>query len=213
MKIGVFDSGNGAKFVAQKLQTLIPEHEYIVVNDPEHAPYGERTYADIRALTHAAIAPLIDQCEIIVIACNTATAAAIESLRQTYPDTTFVGFEPMVKPAAELTHTGHFTLLATHATAHSTRTNQLIENYAAGLRIDIPDTTGWARAIDHESADAIDLESVRQSIADGSDTIIIGCTHYIALQSKLESLGATVLEPTEAVARQLQAEVTRRAQR
>lgn len=204
MNIGVFDSGNGGRFVARRLATLLPQHTYTVVSDPGHAPYGERTYEDIRGLTHAAIVPLIESCPLIVIACNTATAAAIDSLRATHPETIFVGFEPMIKPAADLTATGTITLLATHATAHAPRTHELIHNFASELTIETPATTDWARSIDRGQTDDIDLSEVRDTIARGSDVIIIGCTHYIALRTKLETMGVSVLEPTEAIARRIE---------
>lgn len=206
MKLGIFDSGRGGELVAQKLCNLLPEHEYTVVNDLAHAPYGERLYYEIYQLTKIAIQPLLN-CDIIVLACNTATAAAIDYLRETYPAKTFVGFEPMIKPAATATKSGHITLLATKATAYSPRTEQLIASHAPNLIIDRPGTYGWATQIDKDRAEDIVLDEVKQSIANGSDTIIIGCTHYIVLISHLEKLfpDVTILEPTEAVAKQITA--------
>lgn len=205
MKLGIFDSGHGGEFVVEKLRILLPEFEYIVVNDLAHAPYGERKYDDIRTLTEAAIQPLLPECDTIILACNTATAAAISYLRKTYPDKTFVGFEPMIKPAAKLSITHHITLLATKATAYSPRTKQLTKTYANGVIIDRPPTFGWAKAIDVGLADSITFEDVTESIARGSDTIIIGCTHYIALMERLAAQfpDVMILEPTEAVARQV----------
>lgn len=203
MNIGIFDSGHGGTLVAEKLQILLPAHSYVVVDDSEHAPYGEREYEEIRLLTDKAIQSLLSTCPIIVIACNTATVAAIDYLRERYPDTQFVGFEPMIKPAREATQTNHFTLLATQATARAPRTNELIAQFASSSTIDIPDTTGWATAVDNRQADSIDLSDVATSIRDGSDTIIIGCTHYIAIQSRLEQFGVTILEPTDAIARRI----------
>ena len=204
MKLGIFDSGRGGELVAQKLKELLPRHTYTVVNDLAHAPYGERSYDDIRRLTEAAIQPLLD-CDIIVIACNTATAAAINELRTAYPDKVFVGFEPMIKPAATATKSAHITLLATKATADSTRTEQLITEYAPHITVDKPVTFGWARLIDEDSVEAIGLDEVQKSVQAGSDTIVIGCTHYIALIPRLEKLfpGITILEPTDAVAQQI----------
>ncbi|PID31377.1 hypothetical protein CR983_01310 [Candidatus Saccharibacteria bacterium] len=202
MRIGIFDSGLGGRFVAAKLRRLMPEHHYTVIDDLDHAPYGTKTYDEITRLTETAIQPLLD-CDVIVIACNTATTAAIETLRLKYPDRVFVGFEPMIRPAADCSTNRHITLLATSATARAPRTKTLIEQYAADIRIDMPDTSGWATAIDAGKADDIDLRDVVQSVAQGSDVIIIGCTHYIALQPRLEQLSRIVLEPTEAVARQI----------
>ena len=204
MHIGIFDSGRGGTYVAAKLKTLLPEHAYTVVCDQANAPYGERSHDDIRRLTFAAIQPLLD-CDIVILACNTATAAALDDLRARYPHTKFIGFEPMIKPAAALSEHRHITLLSTAATAHSPRTKQLIEQYARDCMVDTPRTFGWARAIDEDSADSIDLENVAASVAAGSDTIIIACTHYIALMPRLAKRfpEVMILEPTEAIARRI----------
>jgi len=204
MHIGVFDSGKGGEFVAAKLRLLLPENQYTVINDRNHAPYGERPYQEIRSLTETAIQPLLPICDMIVLACNTASAAAIDHLRTTYPDMVFVGFEPMIKPAMLHSTNAHITLLATAATASAPRTQQLVERYATDATIDKPTTFGWASAIDDGRADAIDLSEVAKSVAAGSDAILISCTHYMELQSRLEQLGVTVLEPTEPVARRIQ---------
>lgn len=190
-------------FVAEKLKNHFPQYSYIVVNDLKHAPYGERTYDEITRLTDAAIQPLLSSCALIVLACNTATVAAISYLREKYPATIFVGFEPMIKPSAQLTRSGHITLLATYATAHAPRTKELINQFASKMIIDMPNTIGWAKAIDNNDTSSINISEVAKSIQDGSDTIIIGCTHYIALQSRLKALGVNVLEPTEAIARRI----------
>lgn len=205
MHIGIFDSGLGGQFVGMRLRRLVPECQYDVVDDRVHAPYGERSYEDIARLTEAAIQPLLTNCRIIVIACNTATAAAITLLRAKYPDHSFIGFEPMIKQAALVSKTRHITLLSTYATAHSERTDNLIRDFAPDFQIDMPSTRGWAAAIDQNEVDAIGLAETIQSVAAGSDTIIIGCTHYIALEQRLRDLSprVTILEPTEAVARQL----------
>jgi len=204
MRIGIFDSGIGGKFVAEKLKASSPEYEYIVVNDLTHAPYGERTYEEIRELTKIAIQPLLG-CDLIIIACNTATVAALDNLRTTYPSKLFVGFEPMIKPAAYETESGHITLLATSATAYSSRTEDLISTYASGITVDRPPTFGWAMLINENRTDEIKLTEVEASVKKGSDVIIIGCTHYIALIPRLAKLflDIRILEPTAAVARQM----------
>lgn len=206
MNIGIFDSGRGGQFVGKKLRQLLPEHTYHIIDDRDHAPYGERSYADIAQLTDTAIQRLLADCPVIVIACNTATAAAIDMLRQKYPEHHFVGFEPMIKQTARLSQKRHYTLLATHATAHSERTQALIREHTPDFIVDMPSTRGWAAAIDAGNTEDIDLTSVAQSIDNGSDTIILGCTHYIALQDKLQRdyPDVTILEPTESVARHLQ---------
>lgn len=204
MNIGIFDSGVGGRFVASKLSILFPEHNYIVVDDRKNAPYGERSYDEIRKLTIAAIQPILS-CDIIVLACNTATTATINILRNKYPGKQFIGIEPMIKPACLNTKTGHITLLATKATNSSPRTKLLIRQYANNVRIDKINTSNWAKLIDDNQADIISLSAVERSVVAGSDSILIGCTHYIALVPKLKILfpNTTIYEPTTAIGRQI----------
>lgn len=206
MKIGVFDSGRGGEFIAEGLQKLLPEHEFIVVNDREHVPYGSRDDSEIIELTTKAIQPLLEvHCPIIIIACNTATMAAITTLREQFPKVKFVGIEPMVKPAAAISQTHHATVLATPLTLKSERYQHLLHEYAGKLVIDQPNAAGWAAAIEHGEAEAISFDEVAESVASGSDTLILACTHYITLKNRLQARfpGVTILEPTEAIARQV----------
>lgn len=207
MNIGVFDSGRGGEFVADGLRARMPEHTYIVVNDTGNVPYGSRDTDEIIMLTETALSPLLESCPIIVIACNTATMAAIETLRQCYPDIHFIGTEPMIKPAAVASRTRRATLLATPTTLRSERYRYLIESHADDLMIDEPDTSGWARAIEGGHIEEIDASDVAASIAQGSDVIVLACTHYIALAPAFQTQfpHVTVLEPTEAIARRLRA--------
>ena len=205
MKIGVFDSGMGGEFIAAGLEKILPEHEYIVVNDREHVPYGSRSDKEVIALTMAAIQPLLTECSIIVIACNTATMAAIAPLRTTYPAIKFIGIEPMVKPAAVLSRSGHIAVLATPLTLASQQYRQLVSQHASDLLVDEPTTTGWAAAIEHDTLSEISFNELREIIAGGCDVIVLACTHYLALQTRLslEFPEVTILEPTEAIARQV----------
>ena len=204
MKIGIFDTGTGGELVAKRLKKLLPQHSYITAIDHEHAPYGNRSPEEIITLTDAAIQPILS-CDIIVIACNTATTNAISSLRQRYTDVCFMGFEPMIKSAAALTKSHHITLLATNATKHSQRLRALISEYATGVRIDTPDTHAWAQMIDQGLADDIILDEVSTSVADGSDVIVLGCTHYLALKRRLQRLfpQCRILEPTAIIAKRI----------
>jgi len=206
MKIGVFDSGRGGEFIAEGLQRLLPEHTFIVVNDREHVPYGSRKDSEIIELTTKAIQPLLEvHCPIIVIACNTATMAAITILRGQFPEIKFVGIEPMIKPAATTSTTHHATVLATPLTLKSKRYQHLLHQYANELIIDQPNAAGWAAAIEHDKANMISFDEVATSIASGSDTLILACTHYITLKRQLQIRfpGVNILEPTEAIARQI----------
>lgn len=207
MKIGVFDSGKGGEFIAAGLRRLLPDYEYVVVNDREHVPYGSRSKEEVVALTDAAIQPLLDECEIIVIACNAATMAGIAVLREKYLDTKFVGIEPMVKPAAAISQNKRIAVLATPLTLKSQRYRQLCAQYAAEVAIDEPDTSGWAAAIERSSLDDISFDELRECVTAGCDTIVLACTHYLSLQPRMsqEFPTATILEPTEAIARQIAA--------
>ncbi|QCT40500.1 hypothetical protein FBF24_01155 [Candidatus Saccharibacteria bacterium oral taxon 488] len=204
MKIGIFDTGTGGKLVAKRLKKLLPQHSYITAIDREHAPYGNRSPEEIITLTDAAIQPLLS-CDIIVLACNTATAISIQPLRQHYPSVHFVGFEPMVKPAAALTKSRHITLLATNATKQSQRLHALINQYASDVHIDTPDTSAWAQMIDQGLADDIPLNEVSASVVEGSDVIILGCTHYLALEERLRHQfpHCLIIEPTANIAKRI----------
>lgn len=209
MKIGVFDSGKGGHFVAQKLQKLMPEHEFDVVDDHEHVPYGDRSEREIIELTITTLQPLLGNTKIIVIACNTATAIAIDSLRETYPDHHFIGYEPMIKPIA--TMTDHGIVLATAATRTSARYQVLKQAYAHDIRIDEPDTTGWAAMIERGELDDILFDEVAEYIAEGANVISLSCTHYLAIEEKLRGTfpEATVIEPTEAIANRIATIISR----
>lgn len=205
MKIGVFDSGYGGRVVAKRLQLRLPEHEFLVVDDTAHMPYGNRQRDEIRILTDRAIQPLLTSCPLIVVACNTATAHAIDWLRHKYPETIFVGYEPMLKPARELTKSRHITMCATAATVASERYVRLANKYASDMMIDTPNTSDWAKNIENGRPDAIDLSKIEHSIASGSDVIVLACTHYLALENdiRIRWPQAHVIEPTPAVAERI----------
>ena len=212
LRIGVFDSGRGGEFIAEGLKKLLPEYDFMVVNDRENVPYGSRIDAEVTDLTDAAIQPLIAAgCPIIVIACNTATLAGIGVLRARYPSVQFVGIEPMIKPASASSKTQRVTVLATPLTLQSARYRQLISEYGNQLVIDEPNAAGWAAAIEAGRLDAISFNEVRESTKNGSDTIILACTHYLALRSRLRKAfpQVTILEPTEAIARRISALLVR----
>ena len=207
MKIGVFDSGIGGQAVADAIAAAFPMAQLTVVNDRENVPYGEKTAEHIRELTEAGIQPLLEaNCDIIVIACNSATAAAIEYLRETYPQQTFIGLEPMVKPAARATSTGVITLCATPATLTSDRYQRLKSEYAADIEVYEPDCSGWAKMIEDNTVNEAVIESIIQSSNDkNADVIVLACTHYHWIRSLIQTHapGATILDPSDAVIRRI----------
>ncbi|HET8689815.1 MAG TPA: aspartate/glutamate racemase family protein [Candidatus Saccharimonadales bacterium] len=205
MTIGVFDSGLGGQMVAERLKPLLPNHDFNVINDQANLPYGDKSAAEIIRLTEAAIQPLLETCPIIVLACNTATAAAIDYLRRKYPQNKFVGFEPMIKPAAALTVSGRVVILATAATRHSDRYQKLLGAYGENIELVEPDTTDWARLIEIGRADDINLSATQAAAESGADVVALACTHYLALEDRLRHLlpDVEIVEPTAAVATQI----------
>jgi glutamate racemase len=207
MKIGVFDSGMGGEIVAKRLKKFFPHDEFLCVNDRAHLPYGNKTEREITELTIAAIQPLLAATKIIVVACNTATAAAIATLRAKYPNTQFIGFEPAIKPAANDTNVGKIIMLATPATLNSAKYLSLKRRFAHNVRVFEPDCSDWATKIENGEFSGADFAPViKLSQRENVDEIVLGCTHYLAiedgLRAKLPS-NITIIEPIAAVAKRL----------
>ena len=205
MKLGIFDSGIGGEAVAESLRIAFPTADITTVNDREHVPYGDRTLEDIARLTDAAIQPLLASgCDVIVIACNSATAAAIETLRATYPEQLFIGLEPMIKPAAAMTRTGTVAVCATPATLSSDRYQHLKETFAAEITVLEPDCSGWSRMIEDNAVNEDHVEETIESVcAAGADVIVLACTHYHWIRGAIEKTAAgraTVIDPSDAIA-------------
>jgi glutamate racemase len=204
MKLGVFDSGIGGEAVAAQLKEHFPDAIIHMVNDREHVPYGLRPPSEIIALTKQALTPLLDgSYDIIVIACNTATAVAIETLRSTYPEQLFIGLEPMIKPAVATTHTGVVAVCATPATLKSTRYTNHKETYPA-ITFFEPDCSDWASLIEAGALEQRHIKSVVTSCLDAdADVIVLGCTHYHWIGDNIAAAAAgkaIVLEPSNAIA-------------
>jgi len=207
MKLGIFDSGIGGEAVARSLKTAFPEATLYIVNDREHIPYGDRTVDDITQLTDAAIQPLLETlCDVIIIACNSATAAAIETLRGRYPDQLIIGLEPMIKPATALTASGIITICATPATLSSTRYQNLKQKFL-GTTILEPDCSGWARMIETNDINEAQIEkTIDIACSQGADVIVLACTHYHWIREVIEKAAAgraTILDPSEAIVRRV----------
>jgi glutamate racemase len=209
MKLGIFDSGVGGEAVAAALRKTFTGADIITVNDRAHVPYGDKTPEQVIALTDAAIQPLLDaSCDVIILACNTATSLAIEPLRVRYPHQKFIGIEPMVKTAATLTKTDVIAICATPATLASTRYQNLVSTYARHLSVIEPDCSTWAYMIENNK---INEDEIRQIITDichrGADVIVLGCTHYHWIKELIMTLAGpdvSVIEPSEAIGRRVQ---------
>ena len=204
MRIGVFDSGVGGEAVAHDLAIAFANADIITVNDRKHVPYGNRPAEEIIKLTDAAIQPLLlGNNDYIVIACNTATAIAIEWLRATYPSQRFIGLEPMIKPATELTKSGIFAIFATPATLASIRYQNLRKNYLYGKICLEPDCSSWASMIENSTIDEAQIQQTVESIlADSADVIVLACTHYHWIRELIEQVvdgRAIIIDPSNAI--------------
>lgn len=204
--IGIFDTGFGGEYVAQKLSKLYAQNTFIVANDKAHLPYGSRSEDEIFDLTDAAIQPIL-HCDIIIIACNTATTIAINRLRTKYVNKTFVGFEPMIKPAATITKTGRIAILATPATLKSRRYQDLKQTWAQSKDVIEPDCANWATQIENNKFDTkIATDLVKRLVQDNVDVIALACTHYIYLKNDMQTTAgntAQIIDPLSAVKKQL----------
>lgn len=208
MKLGVFDSGIGGEAVADALQKSFPDATIICINDRKNVPYGDKPADEVMSLTDTAIQPLLTQrCDIIILACNTATAVAIEALRQKYPHQKFIGIEPMVKTAAELTKTNTVAVCATPATLASNRYKQLVQKYGSHLTIIEPDCSKWAYLIENNQLNRDYIEhTIDNACERGADVIVLGCTHYHWIKELVAEVAAgraRVIEPSEAIGRRV----------
>ncbi|MEO8389003.1 glutamate racemase [Polaromonas sp.] len=219
--IGVFDSGVGGLSVLQALRAELPCEDFIYIADSGHAPYGERGDAFVSARTRAIAQHLRDQHRIkaLVVACNTATAAAAHLVRAEHPDLPLVGLEPALKPAVASTRTGRIGVMGTRGTVTSAKFRTLLSAYQNQSAFVVQPCDGLAHAIEQSAerpgADAMKTRALcaRYTRAMGQfgtepgeiDTLVLGCTHYFfAIPELRELLGEHVqlIATGEPVARQ-----------
>ena len=209
--IGVFDSGLGGLSVVHELWRELPRESILYVADSANCPYGERSMAFIRARSLAICEALAARrVKAIVVACNTATASALDLLRERIP-LPIIGLEPAVKPATALTVTGKIAVLSTPVTAASPRLADLLGRYGAGLDIRSIGMPGLADRVEAGEGDSDAVaEQLREVIVplvtDGVDTIVLGCTHYPFLAAAVAALAGDavrIVDSSNAVARRV----------
>jgi len=209
--IGVFDSGVGGLSVLRAIRTLIPAQPVIYLADQAHVPYGPRPLDEVREFSRAISQFLIQQgAQVIVVACNTASAAALYHLRQTFPETPFVGMEPAVKPAAETTQSGVVGVLATPATFQGALYASVVERFAHGVTLLQDTCAGLVQQIEAGNLNGEETRRILENallpmLARGMDTVVMGCTHYpfvIPLIQQIVGEKVRVIDPAPAVARQ-----------
>ena len=214
--IGIFDSGIGGLSVFREIRKVLPEQSYVYYSDNAHCPYGEKTREYIIDRARTITRFLLEKgCEIIVVACNTATAAAISTLRDEFP-VKFIGMEPAIKPAAQATKTGVVGVLATAGTLKATKYIDTRARWAQNVRIVEHIGQGFVELVEKGITTGPEAEStVRNSLIPlldaGADMIVLGCTHYPFLSETISKVASEaypdrtikIIDPAPAVARHL----------
>ncbi|MFH1813315.1 MAG: glutamate racemase [Pseudomonadota bacterium] len=210
--IGVFDSGLGGLSVLRHARARLPAEDFLYVADSGHAPYGERSAEWIRARSLTLGEFLIGHgAKALLIACNTATAAAAHALRERWPGVPVIGMEPAVKSAAAATRSGVVGVLATTGTLTSARFAALLDTFGRDVRVITRPGTGLVEAVERGELDtpatqALIASHVEPLLADGADVIVLGCTHYPFLRRWIEHQAGPsvqVIDTGDSVARQL----------
>jgi glutamate racemase len=209
--IGVFDSGVGGLSVLRAIRQQLSHVPVIYFADQAHVPYGSRSLEEVRYFSKTITRCLLDLgARPIVVACNTASAAALHQLRQAFPDVPFVGMEPAVKPAAEQTHSGIVGVLATPATFQGALYASVVERFAQGVTILQDTCPGLVQQIEAGQLDDPDTKIILERalhpmLEKGIDTVVLGCTHYplvIPLIEQIVGPMVRVIDPAPAIARQ-----------
>lgn len=215
--VGVFDSGVGGLSVLREIRQRLPQESLLYLADTAHVPYGEKSADYIRERCQRIAAFLLKQgAKALVVACNTATAAAVNDLRTHYPQVPVVGMEPALKPAVAHTQSGVVGVLATTGTLKSARFAALLERYSGTTRFITQPCPGLveqieAGALDSDSTRNLLKQFVSPLLAEGCDTLILGCTHYPFIKPLLLELlpsSVQLIDTGVAVASRLQQVLT-----
>jgi len=209
--ISIFDSGVGGLSVWREIARQLPREDTLYLADQAHVPYGYRRLAEVREFSEGITRFLLGQgTKAIVVACNTASAAALRHLRRTFPNVPFVGMEPAVKPAVERTRNGIVGVIATQATFQGELFASLVERYAGDVRVFTQVCPGLVEAVEAGALDTPETETLLRQcltplIEAGVDQLVLGCTHYPFLRPAIERMvgaSVTVIDPAPAVAHQ-----------
>lgn len=211
--IGVYDSGLGGLTVWREVWRALPGESLLYLGDGKNCPYGSRPREEIARLAAAAVARLVAEgCKMVVVACNTATAAAIDLLREKYAPMPIVGMEPAIKPACLATRSGVVGVLATERSLDGDLFRRTAARYGRGIEVVTVPGRGFVELVEADCEDTPEADvCVRSAVAEmldrGADQIVLGCTHYPFLMPALERVlagrGITVIDPSAAVARRV----------
>jgi glutamate racemase len=210
--VGVFDSGVGGLSVLRAIHQQHPNEDILYLADQSHVPYGSRTLIEVRQFSESITRYFIQRgAKLVVVACNTASAAALHHLRKTFPTVPFVGMEPAVKPAAEQTESGVVGVLATPATFQGELYASVVERFAHGVRILQSTCPGLVEQIEQGNLDGEETQNILSLALDpmlkeNIDTIVLGCTHYpfvIPQINRITGPQVRTIDPAPAIARQV----------
>ena len=210
--IGVFDSGIGGLGVLAHVRRELPEADLLYLADQARAPYGIRSLEEVAIISEQVTEWLLGQgATTIVIACNTASAAALNRVRAAHPEVPFVGMEPAVKPAAMVTKTGVIGVLATAATFQGELFASVVSRHAAGLEVLTAACPRWVDLVEAgilagDEAEAAVSECLAPVLSGGADVLVLGCTHFPFLQEVVGAVAGpevVVVDPAPAVAQQV----------
>lgn len=206
--IGVFDSGVGGLSLLLEIQGVLPDEDLIYIADQEWAPYGIRTLEEVRGRSVAIAAELIGRgAKLVVVACNSASAAALHHLRAIFPDTPFVGMEPALKPAVAHTENGAIGVLATATTFQGELYASVLDRHATGVEVHEVAAPRLAMLVEDGllgEAENDLKELLAPMLAAGIDTLVLGCTHYSFLHDQITAVvgpDVRLVDPAPAVAR------------
>jgi glutamate racemase len=210
--IGILDSGVGGLSVLREIRRVLPYEDIVYIGDSAWCPYGPRPAEEIRERVFSLTDRLLAMdAKLVTLACNSATIAAVEALRAHYP-VPITGMEPAVKPAAARTRTGIIAVLATEASVAGEKFHRLVNTYAKGVRVITRPCPEFVSLIESGETDSSPVRDAVEKIiapllAEGADTLVLGCTHFPFIREAIESFAGphiAVLDTGEAVARRVQ---------
>ncbi len=211
--IGIYDSGLGGLTVWREVRRLLPDESLTYLGDGKNCPYGSRPAEEVRRLADEAVGALVAAgCKMVVVACNTATAAAIEHLRAEYPTMPLVGMEPAVKPACLATHSRVVGVLATERSLDGDLFRRTAARYAEDIEVIAKVGFGFVELIEQDREETPEAEAAVRAVlepmlAAGVDQLVLGCTHYPFLiplfHRVIGERPVTVVDPSPAVARRV----------
>jgi glutamate racemase len=209
--VGVFDSGVGGLSILRQIAGLLPSENLVYLADQANVPYGRRQLSEVRQLSEGIVHFLLAQgAKLIVVACNTASAAALHALRKSFPKVPFVGMEPAVKPAAKATKTKRVGVLATPATFQGELFESVRSRFAKGVDVAEITLPGLVERIEIGDLEGVETRNLLELALNSThladvDTVVLACTHYTFVIPVIQDFlgpAVSVIDPSSAIARQ-----------